>query len=175
MKFLKTAFIFGILFILNACAVTYAPFTEPMLNEFKLDNKNIKSVQFFLSDEILLYKIQEQQSVGKQDGAFVKTEGGMREKIRIKANTPCVVEKIDKDGLFIVRFEEGKDKVLKFKKADNNRYYLHTEIVNNRYQVQYGDDLYNVNMPSLNSFVMVRMENTKGTTNERSISGKRTN
>lgn len=163
-----------LLFVINSC-VTYAPFTEPMLKEFKLDNKNIKSVQFYLSDEILLFKIQGEQPLGNQDGAFVKSTGGVSEQIRIKQNTPCVVEKIDKDGIFYVRFEEGKDKVLKFMKSDNNRYYLSTEIINNRYQVSYGGELYYVTSPSLISFIMVKIQNAKDPSSERSISGKKAN
>lgn len=165
-----TALIFGI----SAC-VTYSPFTESMLTEFKLDTKNIKSVQFYLSDEILMYRIQEQQALGKQDGAFVKSSGGVSEKIRIKSKTPCVVERIDKDGFFYVRFEEGKDKVLKFRRSDNNRYYLATEIINNRHQISYGGELYYVNTPSLISFIMVRIQNEKGSSTTRSITGKRAN
>jgi hypothetical protein len=163
-----------LIFGISGC-VTYSPFTEPMLTEFKLDNKNIKSVQFYLSEEILMYRIQQEQALGKQDGAFVKSTGGVSEKIRIKRKTPCVVERIDKDGFFYVRFEEGKDKVLKFRRADNNRYYLATEIINNRHQISYGGELYYVNTPSLISFLMVRIRNEKGSSNTRSITGKRAN
>lgn len=159
-------------FVLNSC-ITYSPFVEPMLREFKLDSKNIKSVQFYLSEEIFLFKVQGQQSISKQDGGFVQAAQRISDKITIKRNTPCVVERIDKDGYFYVRFEEGKDKVLKFRQSDNNRYLLYSEIVNDRYQVGYGGELYFVNKPSLVAFLMVRIKEEKGVDNERSIDGKR--
>ena len=173
MNLMKPFYILFAIFTLGSCATPYAPFTEPMLTELKLDTKNIKNVQFYISDEIFLFKLESQQAVGKQDGAFIKTVGGLSEKISIKRHAPCIVERIDKDGIFHVRFEEGKDKVLKFKKADNNRYYLHTEIVNNRHQVSYGGETYYANSPSLISFIAVKMIDTKNATNARSIEGKR--
>jgi hypothetical protein len=173
MNLTKPAILFFAFLFLGACATPYAPFTEPMLSEFKLDSKNIKNVQFYLSDEILLFKIEGEQSMGKEDGAFVKSDGGISEKVSIKRSTPCIVERIDKEGFFYVRFEEGKDKVLKFQKADNKRYYLYTEIVDNRHQVSYGGELYYVNSPSLISFIAVKVKDTKKAANQRSIVGKR--
>lgn len=172
MKYTKISLLV-ILFISLAACVTYAPFTEPMLQSYKLDNKNIRTVQFYISDEILMFKLQEEQSKGKQGTTFVRTDGGVSEKIRIKRLTPCIVETIDKEGNFYVRFEAGKDKVLKFRRADNNRFYLLTEQANNRYQVEYGGDLYYVNTPSLVSFLSVRMQNSRDTTLQRRIDGKR--
>lgn len=173
MNLLKSILIIFVLTIVGSCVAPYAPFREPMLTEFKLDSKNIKNVQFYLSDEILLFKLQDQQAMGKQDGTFMKAEGGVSEKIRIKRYTPCVVERIDKDGFFYVRFEEGKDKVLKFKKTDNNRYNLHTDTVNNRHQIEYAGDVYFVTTTSLASFLMVKVKKTKNAAIERSIAGKR--
>ena len=165
-------FLFGTI-ILASCA-TYEPFTEPMLKEFKLDVKNIKNVQFYLSAEIVMFKIEEDQAQGKQGGSFVQKQGGLSQKIRIRPNTPCIVERIDKDGFFYVRFEEGVNKTLKFKRADNNRYYLDTEFINNRHQIEYGNEQYFVTNPSLISFIMVQVIKTKDSPNERVISkGKR--
>jgi hypothetical protein len=158
--------------IFASCA-TYEPFTEPMLKEFKLDTKNIKNIQFYLSAEILMFKIDGEQAVGKQGNVFVKNQGGLTQKIRIKAHTPCVVERIDKDGFFYVRFEEGANKTLKFQRADNNRYYLVTEFINNRHQLEYGNELYYVTDPSLISFIMVQVRSVKNSPNERVIGGKR--
>lgn len=162
----------AILSFLSACK-SYAPFTEPMLKEFKLDTKNIKGVQFYISEEIVMFKINPSQSMNKQGDVVVKANEGITEKIRIKRYAPCRVEKIDKDGTFHVRFEDGKDKVLKFQRQDNNRYYLLTEIKDNRYQVNYGGEWYYVNTPSLVGFIMVEVQNTKNTPNERSIGGRR--
>jgi hypothetical protein len=173
MKLLKPILILFVLSIIGSCATPYAPFREPMLTEFKLDSKNIKNVQFYLSDEILLFKVQDQQAAGKQDGTFMKTEGGVSEKVRIKASTPCIVEHIDKDGFFYVRFEEGKDKLLKFKKTDNNRYNLHTDTVNNRHQIEYGGEVYFVTTTSLASFLMVKVKKTKNEAVEKRLEGKR--
>ena len=169
-KMVLSFFIGTMLFV--SCA-TYEPFTEPMLKEFKLDTKNIKNVQFYLSAEILMYKIEDEQPKGKQGSVFVKDVGGLSEKTRIKAHTPCIVERIDKDGFFYVRFEEGANKTLKFKRNDNNRYYLVTEFINNRHQLEYGNELYYVTNPSLISFIMVQVINVKNSPNERVISGKR--
>lgn len=171
MILLKPILVLCFLSVIGSCATPYAPFREPMLTEFKLDPKNIKNVQFYLSDEILLFKLEDQQAMGKQDGTFMKTAGGVSEKVRIKANTPCIVERIDKDGFFYVRFEDGKDKVLKFRKTDNNRYNLHTDTVNNRHQIEYGGEVYFVTTTSLASFLMVKVKKTKNAAVERSITG----
>lgn len=160
------------LFLVTACA-TYEPFTEPMLNEFKLDTKNIKNVQFYLSAEIIMFKLEDGHAMGKEGNVFVQNTGGLTQKVRIKRNTPCVVERIDKEGFFHVRFEPGANKTLKFQRADNNRYYLHTEFVNNRHQLEYGNEKYYVTNPSLISFIMVQMRSVKNSPSERVIGGKR--
>jgi hypothetical protein len=168
-----TISILSVVLLLSSCAVSYAPFTEQMLSEFKLDTKNIKNVQFFISDEITLYQLKGPQAVGKEAGTFVKSEQRISEKVVIKAKTPCVVEKIDKEGFFYVRFESGKDKVLKFKKADNFRYYLHTEIKDKRYVVTYAEQEYIVTSPSLTGFLMVTVEEKKEDLYQRSLMGQK--
>jgi hypothetical protein len=168
---IKTTYTFLIaLFLVAACA-TYEPFIEPMLKEFKLDTKNIKNVQFYLSAEIILFKIDEGHAIGKQGSVFVQNSGGLTQKVRIKRNTPCVVDRIDKEGFFHVRFEQGPNKTLRFRRADNNRYYLYTELVNNRHQLEYGNELYYVTNPSLISFIMVQVKRVKNSPNERVIRG----
>jgi hypothetical protein len=45
--------------------------------------------------------------------------------------------------------------------------------VNNRHQLEYGNELYYVTNPSLISFIMVQVINVKNSPNERVIGGKR--
>ena len=146
-------------FILSSCAYTNRyPFTSNMMRDHNIDDKNIKRVQFYLSAEINLIKINEGHAEGKEGGVLIKNTGGISEKIRIAAQTPCIVEKIDKAGVFHVRVEEGSNKTLKFAPRDNGRYYLVTEFTNNRHQVEYGKEMYYVPNPSLISFLMVVMK-----------------
>jgi len=173
---IKFVVIFSLGLIVLASCATFAPFTEPMLKEFKLDTKNINNTQFYLSEEIVLFKIEETQLVGKEGSVFVKSEGGLSTKIQIKRNTACVVERIDKDGFFYVRFEEGVGKTLKFQRSttSNDRYYLYTDFADNQHQVEYAKERYYVNRPSLIAFLMVQIKTNKKYLERRIITkGKR--
>jgi hypothetical protein len=162
--------IFLALFLFSSCAgLNKYPFNEPMLKAYRLDTKNIKTVQFYLSAEIIMFKIEPDQANGKQGNVFVKNVGGLTEKLRIKHLTPCTVERIDKEGFFYVRVETGSKNTLRFKLRDNGRYYLHTDYVNNRHQVEYGKDVYYVTNPSLISFLMVEMKKNKTSPSVRTI------
>lgn len=171
---LRTTFSFLLAFFLVTACATYEPFTEPMLKEFKLDTKNIKNVQFYLSAEIIMFKIEEGHALGKQGSVFVQNKGGLTQKVIIRRNAPCIIERIDNEGFFYLRFEEGANKTLKFRRdVNNNRYYLHTEFINNRHQLEYGNELYYVTNPSLISFIMAQVKSVKNSPSERVITGKK--
>jgi hypothetical protein len=173
MKFRTTSSLLLAFFLITACA-TYEPFTEPMLREFKLDTKNIKNVQFYLSAEIVMFKIEDGHALGKQGNVFVQNKGGLSQKVIIRRNAPCIIERIDKDGFFHLRFEEGANKTLRFRRDENNnRYYLYTEFINARHQLEYGNELYYVTNPSLISFIMVQVKSVKNSPTERVITGKK--
>jgi hypothetical protein len=159
----------ALVFISSCAGLNKYPFTEPMLKDYRLDTKNIKSVRFYLSAEITMFKLEPDLANGKQGTTFLKKEGGLTEKLRVRAFTICTVEKIDKEGYFHVRFESGSKNTLKFQAGDNGRYYLQTDYVNNRHQVEYGNDKYYVTNPSLISFLTVDMRKNKTSPSVRTI------
>lgn len=158
-----------IIFFSSCAGLNKYPFTEAMLQAYRIDTKNIRTVAFYLSAEIVMYKIEPEQPNGKQGSTFIKNIGGLTEKTHIRPMTVCFVEKIDKSGFFHVRVGSGSKNTLPFKKGDNGRYYLHTEYVNNRHQVAYGKEVYYVTNPSLISFLMVEMKKNKTTPTVRTI------
>lgn len=158
-----------VIFFSSCAGLNKYPFTEGMLQEYRIDTKNIRTVKFYLSAEIVMYKIEPEQANGKQGSTFVKNIGGLIEKLHIRPMTVCSVEKIDKEGVFHIRVGSGSKNTLPFRKGDNGRYYLRAEYVNNRHQVEYGKDIYYVTNPSLICFLMVEMKKNKTTPTIRTI------
>lgn len=108
---------------LGSCA-TKVPFTSDIQKQFSFSENTLKKVQFYTSAEIVLFKVRQDGDVDVRDGKlFVKDEKNS-EKIIIKRNTPCVLEKVIDQNKFLFSFEYGDDKYLAFGNTSGGYYSL---------------------------------------------------
>lgn len=100
------------------------PFTSDIQNEYQFQEAQLKKVQFYTSDEIVLTQTESNGDASVTDGKVLLKNQKHVEIIIIKKNTPCVVESVIDNNKFLFSFEYGKDRVLLFGNNSTGYYSL---------------------------------------------------
>lgn len=109
--------------LLSSCA-TKTIFTSSLREESGLPLSQLKKIQFYTSEEIVLYKTKEKTDAKVKDGKIILETDKDSEKIIIKKNTPCILEQeIDKNKM-LFSFEYGEGKVLLFGNTKGGQFSL---------------------------------------------------
>jgi len=113
------------LFFLSSCN-SLTPFTQDMYSDLNLATEEIKSVQFYLSQDIVLYKDVNTDEARVENGRIKLKERHKSEQVIIRSGTPGVVIFMPKQNRFAVSFENDDDKFLIFgpNERQNERYTL---------------------------------------------------
>jgi len=137
------------------------PFTSDIQNEYKFPEAKLKKVQFYTSDEIVLFKIKQEGDAVITSGKIVTRSEKNSEKIVIKKNTPCVLESIVDQNKFLFSFEYGEGRVLLFGNNSSGYYSLmakewknKTAIIkyaNTEYSTANGNVILKIKVKNLNS------------------------
>lgn len=147
--------------VLIASCATKVPYTNKIKNEYELDEKTIKKVQFFTSSEIILYRGSSSGSKGTQTGGvLVESSRSKEDRIIIPPRTKCVVEKFGPNDELFVRFESGSGRYLSFKyrEGSGGRYFLNATWKDGKGELQYANELYTASGASGNAFLLVQMK-----------------
>ena len=152
----------------TSCGPELVPFTTDLEFETGLTKAQLKHVQFFTSNTIILYREVNNNTTQVIKGDIKMMNGKQVEQIVIPPNTPGVV--IDgNDNRLGVSFEKGSDRYLVFGKnpLHSNAYTpLAKDWKNNVGTVQYGGKPFKINSESAASFLIVntkRLHDFKGT------------
>ena len=94
------------------------PFTRDLYNRLRANNQDIKKLQFFVDQTLILSRGLSQDKLYIDQTKVINQTGVNENKIELQALTPGVVEAIEPDGLR-VSFENGANNTLKF---INNKY-----------------------------------------------------
>jgi hypothetical protein len=112
---------------LGACSPTLTPFTQRLYDEYDWTESELKRIQFYVSDPIMLRR---QLTGGKSEiisGEIKVIDGREVEEIVIPRNTPGVLLFMPRENRFAISFEaEGDDRYLIFgpNPKAGNRYAL---------------------------------------------------
>ena len=123
MKYSKTLLAILTLSMIFSCSRKIA-YTSTVQLSHNFSEENMKKVQFYTSDVIILVQTKQEGDVIIQDGKLVLRNSKDIEKIVIPKNTPCVLERIVDESKILVSFEQGNDKVLLFGNNGNGCYSL---------------------------------------------------
>ena len=166
----KTLFIIGMtLVLLSSCTTPkYTVFTEELKREHRWSDRELSSIQFYLSRDIILYKVSKQGESAIVDGKVVIRDGEEIDRIVIRHGTPGTLVYNPVYDRFGVSFEAtGKDKFLMFgpSQDSNGQYKLLAKEWNKGYGlVTYGDEVYRTNSGSAYAALMIEMDKLKKTT-----------
>jgi len=116
--------LFSIMFLFFSCADKVA-FTYDLKKEYGLREKALQKIQFYTSSEIVLLQSGNNSILKTQKGEILINATRNTNRIMIKKNTPCTIEKtLDTlDSRVVVSFEVGENKTLLFGVNQSNGYY----------------------------------------------------
>ncbi len=108
--------IFGLLtlsmLVFSSCSPQLSPFTQDLPDRYGWSEEDLREIQFFLSDDIVLRREYEDGVTTFIDGSIKVEEGRSREEVLIRAGTPGVFLFSPKRNRLAIGFE------------DDDRYFL---------------------------------------------------
>lgn len=87
--------------LLSACSYELTPYTQSLAKESQLNAEQLKSVQFYVSDDIVLYRYLDNTTTEIAAGTIKIIDGRNAEEIIIASGTPGVVVGVEKDQLLV--------------------------------------------------------------------------
>lgn len=120
---IKSIFGIALVLILSSCSQKLIPFTTDVEKKLALSEEHLVKVQFYTSDDIVLYKTTEDQLTSIENGKLVVLNRKDNENIIIRKNTPCILEKVLNSHNFVVSFEYGAGKILAFGSDSTGGYF----------------------------------------------------
>ncbi len=147
---------------LNACSPSLSPFTQSLYEENNWSDAQLKKIQFYLSDNIVLWRQLSNSSSEIVSGEIKMVDGKRVEEIVIPRGTPGVLTAQPQENLFAVSFESGSDRFLMFgpNPRMGNRYMLRFKQKNNNriYKVTYEDRVFNMRSSDALATLMVDLK-----------------
>lgn len=143
MKLNSLIFVFGlILFVFSACSPNLSPFTQQLYDNNNWDESELKQIQFYLSDDIVLRREAKAGNSRIEGGEIKMVDGRRVEEIVIKKKTPGVLIFMPKTKRFAVSFEASDNRYLVFgpnPKAGNRYVLLASDWQRRKGKVTYDD------------------------------------
>ncbi len=145
--------------LIQSCAPRI-PFTQTIREQYDLSENELKLLQFYNSNDIVLTRVEEDKKTKKtQDGTLKITTGKAYDQVIIKAGTPGVLEKsVDNQRIGISFEDDGKYLVFG---DPNNRKANYTLLApkweNNRAVLLYGGNEYYANQGASNIYLKFKM------------------
>ena len=146
---------------LSSCK-TLIPFSEDLKTDNNWNDDQIKQIQYYNSETIVLNRQLKSNETGIVSGKIKMVDGKQVEEIIIKKGTPGVISAIPDSERLAISFEIGDDHYLTFG-IDHNRggrYYLRLkDYKKNQYAVvSYFDKTYNIAPQALNAYLQVNLK-----------------
>jgi hypothetical protein len=168
----------GLLLLLSSCGPTLSPFTQQLYEENRWNEQELQRIQFYLSDDVVLYRELADGRSQIVEGEIVVVNGRRRDQITFRRGTPGVFLFSPKANRFAVSFEEGgRNRYLMFgpsPKVGNRYVLLAGDWDRRRGQVTYAGQKWYVNANDGFATLMVdlrRLQNTN--VNTRVARGRR--
>lgn len=153
------------LFTLSACSPTLTSFTQRLYDEYNWSESELKRIQFYVSDDIVLHR---ELSGGKSEiisGEIKVVDGREVEEVVIRRKTPGVLLFLPKENRFAISFEaDGDDRFLVFgpnPKAGNRYSLLASEWRRRGGTVTYEGRKFQVNSSSAYASLMVDLKKVR--------------
>lgn len=102
--------LFAAMTLFAACSPQLTPFTRDLYDRHHWSDAELKGIQFYLSDDLVIYRNVDEVDEVKISGGEIKMVDGRKvEEIRFRAGTPGVFISRPKEDHFAISFEEGDD------------------------------------------------------------------
>jgi hypothetical protein len=173
----KLLFIALALLTLTSCK-TLIPFTENLKTDNNWSESQIKQIQFYNSEAIVLKRQLKSNEVGIVSGKIRMIDGKQVEEIIILKGTRGIIAALPSRQRMAISFEISDDHFLTFgiDPQRGDRYYLRLkDYEKNKFAiVTYFGKTYNIEQDALNSFLQVNLKKiNKERTNLRVVKGRK--
>ena len=102
--------VLSIIIILTSCGPQLRPFTSNVLKEGQWNDSELKRIQFYLSDDIVINRALTEGTSEITSGTIKIVKGQKIEEVRIPRGTPGVFLFRDKGDHFAIGFDANSDK-----------------------------------------------------------------
>ena len=146
--------------LLGSCAAK-RPFTDKVREEYKMTDEVLKKIQFYTSEDIVLYRADSESGTEIVNGEVVISSAQTEDQVIIKRGTPGIFEKSMGAKKIAIRFEVGDGRFLVFGGEGNyqGRYQLLAEEwVNKHGKITYSGEKYLATPSSGASYLMFKLK-----------------
>jgi hypothetical protein len=147
---------------LSSCSPRLTPFTQRLYAENGWSERDLQSIQFYLSQDIVLKRQMRDGESSIKDGKVKVVAGKEVEEIKFPKGTPGVLLFIPKQNRFAISFEEGGDeKYMMFgpnKKYSGKYMMLAADWDKNYGTVTYNDRVYRTDSESAYSALLIDLK-----------------
>ncbi len=164
-------------FMLAGCSRKIA-FTNAIKQKYQLTEAEIKKIQFYTSEDIILYNKESVNNTGTDKGSLVVSSKSQESRILIKKGTPCIVEKVVDSDKLAVSFETGEGKVLVFGATSANGQYklLADSWTDGRGQLTYGNQTFYASQGSGYTYLVFKLKKlNKSQASQKVVGGRKIN
>ena len=158
--------LFGLTMLITSCGQDLIYFTKDLYDEYRWSERDLKKIQFYVSQDIILYRGLSDEDTKIQKGKIRVESDSEVEQIVIKRGTPGVFIQSPKKDRFAISFEEGKRQFLMFgpNRKANGRFVLLAKDWDERSgQVTYGNKVYETSSESAYAALMVDIKRARKT------------
>lgn len=155
-----------IIISLSSCSKSLTSFTEKLYDEQNWSDAELKRIQFYLSDDIVLRRDAGTSQSRLNDGQIQIIDGRRVEQVVFKKGTPGVFVFSPSKDKFAISFEDDNDKYLMFgpsKKWSGRFVLLAKEWKRNRGKVRYNDKIWNTSSESAYTALLVDLKKASKT------------
>lgn len=166
-----------ILLLLSSCGPNLKYFTEDMYDEHQWSDRELKRIQFYVSQDIVLYRGLSDSNSKIENGQIKVNSDRKVEEVVIKKGTPGVFVQAPKQDRFAISFGNGKGQFLMFgpNSKANGRFVLLAKNWDRRSgQISYGGQIYETSSESAYAALMVDVKRARRTkTDSKEAKGQR--
>ena len=156
-------FVIVLLATLASCSPRLTPFTSNLRNEYGWTDDDLQKIQFYLSDEIVLWRQVKDGDARISEGAIKIRNGKKVEEIRFPKRTPGVYLFEPKTNRFAISFETDDNKYLMFGPSKSRAEFvlLAAGWKKNVGKISYDDRIYMTNSSSAYTSLMVDLRKAR--------------
>lgn len=155
-------------------------FTQAIRDQYNLTAEEMRGIQFYISDEVVLRKGEENENQKTtEDGKLIVESGKSIDQLVIKANTKGGVEGVSDNRTIDIGFDDESGNFLTFGSSRNRNGLYTLQAIsweNGRGKIRYGDAYWYASKGSENAALMFKMKSIKKLrVNEKVAKGRKVN
>lgn len=162
---------------LSSCSPTLSSFTDRLYQDNDWSEQDLKRIQFYLSDDIVLRRDAGSSKSKLENGKIEIVDGRRVEQVIFKKGTPGVFVFSPSKDKFAISFESSNDRYLMFGPSDkwSGRYVLLAkEWKKNRGMITYDDKVWSTSSESAYATLMVDLKKANNTKYKRTtVTGRK--